>query len=120
MPIDRIYNDIYSVIYESESDDIFKWIVYAKDKNKKIEENYIIVEISKKTLNEIVNSSLKMYDDAELFWTSPFLNGKVKILNNEVLKDKLFYRVILNFKDSKEVIIEYSIFEEEFHIKEYK
>jgi len=36
MPINRIYNDIYSLIYESELDnDTFKWIVYGKDKNKK-------------------------------------------------------------------------------------
>jgi len=44
----------------------------VKIRTRKIEQSYIIVEISIETLNRIVNSFLEMYDDAELFWTSRF------------------------------------------------
>lgn len=126
MPISEIYGDIYSVIYESESDNTITWIIYAKKKNKKLDHTYLVHEIDKDFLNKMTSKYMKKYDyeDVEKLNAGPFLNERINDLDmNELdeksLKRHLFFRVSLRFGERDNKSIEYSIFGDESFIKDY-
>jgi len=126
MPITEEYNGIYSLIYESESDNDLTWIIYVKRKGKKLDHPYLVHGIDKDILNKMTSKYMEKYyyEEAEISYTAPFLNEdinnlKVDDLDETSLKKHLFYRVRFRLGEKDYKSIEYSIFGDECFIKDY-
>ncbi len=119
MPISEIYNGFYSVIYESESDNTLTWIIYAKEKNEKLDHAYLVHEIDKDFLNKMTSKYMKKYDfeDVDIMYTAPILNEGINNLDENSLKKHLFYKVRLRLGKRDYKSIEYSIFGDECYLK---
>lgn len=127
MPINKIYGGIFSTIYESKSDNALTWIIYTKRKNKKVDHTYLVYKIDKDDLNKMTSKYMRKYnyEDAEILSTALFLNKGinnlgVNDLNEESLKEHLFYRVRFRFGERDYKSLEYNIFADEHFIKDYK